>query len=86
MPIFMTIDGSKSTYVKAVPCETVFGALVQTSQSLADQLTMNGPWFCPELDEYTILNKGEKTILAKIQTCTDAQNNLGDKADPSIVC
>ena len=72
MPIFMTIDGAESAYIKAVPCETVFGSLVRSYQSLADQLAMGGPWLCPDLDEYTILNKGEKTIVTKIQTCSDA--------------
>ena len=57
-----------------------------TTQSLADQLNVNGPWYCPNVDSYTLLNKGEITITAFIDTCAQVQTLLGDKADTSITC
>ena len=91
-PVFFTASRTNEgtwfdkKYYEAVPCEDVFGEMVNYTWSLYQILQANGPWLCPKgLGSYNILNHGNEAIYLALESCELASTHLG-LGDPSTDC
>ena len=86
-PVYMTAfsdDNGKGWEdirpIEAIPCAEAFANVTadQNHMSLEAEIETYGPWYCPKVDDYKLMNGNGFSLFMTIHTCQQAIALLGN--------
>ena len=59
--------------IEAIPCEEAFAEIdMEDHVSLKAEIDTYGPWYCPKVDDYKLMNSNGFSLFMTIHTCEQA--------------
>ena len=55
--------------IEAIPCDEAFNTMMEGHDSLRAEIETFGPWYCPKIDDYKLMNGNGFSLFMTIHTC-----------------